>query len=203
MEHSTSFTTKDGTEYKLTYDNETGDGTRMHYLLHEDGVLKLECSHHAVPGGLTEDEFKSAIVPLSFLNCLGRTLQDLMVKEMAERSGDPMAAELAKLITPHVSLEPDQVEYVHSIATRGHSVELFVQVNQELEVEKFARQLHTEGVIGTGWTPPSAPEKEDEGDFVRPAHSKTRAFLATYYPAIIWSALVTGLAVAYVVTFGA
>jgi hypothetical protein len=201
MEHSTSFTTKDGTEYKLTYDNETGDGKRMHYLLHEDGVLKLECHHHAVPGGLTEDEFKSAVVPLAFLNCLGRTLQDLMVKDMAERSGDPTAAELAKLITPHVSLEPDQVEYVHTIASRGHSVELFVQVNQELEVEKFARALSAEPDY-SGVVILPGEEKEDEGDFVRPAHSKTRAFLSTYYPAIIWCAVVTSLAVAYVVAFG-
>jgi hypothetical protein len=200
MEHSVTYTTKDGTEYRLTYDNETGDGTQMHYLLHENGVLRLECNHHALPEGWTEAEFKSSVVPLAFLNCLGRTLHDLSIKDMAERSGDPTAVELAKLIRPHVALEADQVEYVTSIMERGHSVELFVQVNQELEVERFARQLTEAGVFGTTV---SAPEKEDEGDFVRPAHSsRVRAFLATYFPAIAFSLTFATLATLYLLTVG-
>ncbi len=144
MENSVTFTVKDGTEYRLTYDNETGDGTRVHYLLHENGVLKLECTHHALPEGLTEEEFKSSVVPLSFLNCLGRTLRDMSIIAEAEEGGNPFTAELAKLIKPHVPLDQHQMEYVNSIATRGHSAELFVQLMQELQVERFAQQLNAE-----------------------------------------------------------
>lgn len=202
MEHSVTFTVKDGTEYRLTYDNETGDGKQMHYLLHENGVLRLECSHHAVPGDLTEDEFKSSVVPLAFLNCLGRTLSDMAVKQFAEESGDEFAKELATLVRPHVTLDQAQMEYVNSIATRGHSVQLFVQLNQELEVERFARQLSQQA----DYTLPNElayrSEKEDEEDYVRPAFGKTRAFLSTYYPAIVF-ALAVVLGVAGVLILGA
>ncbi len=193
MEHSVEFTTKDGTEYRLTYDNETGGGEQMHYLLHEDGVLKLECSHHALPGDLTEDEFKSSVVPLAFLNCLGRTLQELQVKAEAEASDDVFAAELAKLIRPHVALEQDQVEYVTTILDRGHSVELFVQIQQELQVEQFARQL-----AGA-----DTKQGEDEDDFVRPAvRSSVWYNPPKWLPPTVFAALVTlGIAV-YILTFG-
>lgn len=153
MEHRTSFTTKDGTEYSLAWDNETGDGTSMHYLLWEDDVLKLECTHHKLPAPeLTEDEFKSSRVPLAFLNCLARTLNDMDVKRQAEEAGGAHAT-LAQLITPHVALEADQLAYVHSILERGHSIELFVQLQQELAVEDFARTLNSE--------PTEAPAQPD------------------------------------------
>lgn len=189
VENSVTFTVKDGTEYRLTYDNETGDGKQMHYLLHENGVLKLECNHHALPADLTEDEFKSSIVPLSFLNCLGRTLQDMAVKAEAEASGDEFAVELATLIRPHVTLDLAQMEYVNSIATRGHSVQLFVQLNQELEVERFTRQLSN---LSTG---------QDDYAPANP-QGKARAFVATYYPAIVFAVLVV-VGVAGVLIFGA
>lgn len=170
MEHSVTFTVKDGTEYRLTYDNETGDRKQMHYLLHENGVLRLECSHHAVPGDLTEDEFKSSVVPIAFLNCLGRTLRDMAVKQFAEESGDEFAKELATLVRPHVTLDQAQMEYVNSIATRGHSVQLFVQLNQELEVERFSRQLNA-AAEDNGPALERLGE-EDEEDYVRPAYGK-------------------------------
>lgn len=193
MENSVTLTVKDGTEYRLTYDNETGDGKQMHYLLHENGVLKLECNHHALPVDLTEEEFKSSVVPIAFLNCLGRALNDLMVKQEAEESGNPLTAEMGKLIRPHLALEPDQVEYVSSIASRGHSVELFVQLSQELEVERFARQLNAPA----DYTLPNelAGRLVTEGFDRKPG---LRAWLSTYWPAIVWAvgvALVSGAAI--------
>lgn len=184
MEHSVTLHTKGGTEYRLTYDNETGDGTQMHYLLHEDGVLKLECSHHALPVELTEEEFKSSVVPIAFLNCLGRTLSDLRTKEEALNSGDGMLAELATLIRPHVALEPDQIEYVTTIADRGHSVELFVQLERNLQVERFARQLNAVAEV---------VESRPVG---------VRQFFATYYPAIVWTVAVVLLVGGYMLLVG-
>lgn len=178
MENTTTYTMEDGTEYRLTYDNETDGGQQMHYLLHENGVLKLECRHHALPVDLTEEEFRSSVVPLAFLNCLGRTMNDIMVKREAELSGDTFTKELAKLIRPHVALEPDQVEYVSLIAERGHSVELFVQLQHDLEVERFARQLNT----------PLITEEEVQSAVAEgAARASVRAFLATYWPAIVWA----------------
>ncbi len=141
MEHSVEFTTKDGTSYRLTYDNETNHAT-MHYLLHENGVLKVECSHHALPAEVTEDMFRSAIVPISFLNCVGRTLAEMEVKAQATAVGG-LEAEMAKLINPHMALEQRDLDYLLTIAERGHSVELFVQLQQEYQVEEFARQLES------------------------------------------------------------
>lgn len=198
MEHSVTLHTKDGTEYRLTYDNETSDGTQMHYLLHEDGVLKLECSHHALPVDLTEEEFKSSVVPIAFLNCLGRTLSDLRTKEEALNSGDGMLAELATLIRPHVALEPDQIEYVTTIADRGHSVELFVQLERELQVERFARQLNTEVADGEYALP-----NELAGRYLaegRPVG--VRQFFATYYPAIAFAVAVVLLVGGYMLLVG-
>lgn len=200
MEHSVTFTVEDGTEYRLTYDNETNGGEQMHYLLHENGVLKLECSHHAIPGDLTEEEFKSVIVPMSFLNCLGKNIEAKHVKAMAEASGDTRAMTLAQLIRPHVALEQDQEEYVESIAARGHSVELYVQLVQELEVERFARQLNAEPANATYVLPNELAGRgtEDEEDYVRPAvATKVRQFWLTYWPAIVWSLVVVGGVGAY------
>jgi len=188
MEHSVTLKVKDGTEYRLTYDNETGDGKQMHYLLHEDGFLKLECMHHAAPRDLTEEEFKSSIVPLAFLNCLGRTLSDMAIKAEAEAGADEFVKELAVLIRPHVALDQAQLEYVNTIAERGHSVQLFVQLTQELEVERFARSLNnlTTAEDGTVIVIDGEVTAKPIG---------VLQFVATYYPAIVWVlAMALGLA---------
>lgn len=189
MENSITLTVTDGTEYRLTYDNETGD--KMHYLLHENGVLKLECNHHTLPGDMTEEEFTSAVVPMAFLNCLGRALYDTQLKQEAEgyKDASPMAYELAKLLKPHLPLEPDQVEYVSSIEERGHATELFGQLAREWQVERFARQLNAE-----------LPDVEEPAEVSRPVG--VRQFFATYYPAISFAVAVVLVVVGYMLLVG-
>ncbi len=218
MEHSVTFTTKDGTEYRLAYDNETGDRERMHYLLHEDGVLKLECSHHKLPDNLTEEEFKSVVVPLAFLNCLGRTLNDMAVRREAAESGDELAATMAQLIRPHVALEPDQLDYVRSILERGHSIELFVQLQQELQIEQFARQLNAEPAQpkrdGTEEdVPVEAQVSDDGGRTFRAATSEEleqlgsllfprKRSLPKWVAPAAFALLVVAVYIAWILTFG-
>lgn len=202
MDHTITYTVDDGTTYRFQYDNETqppepGRPAQMHYLVFEDGTLKLETWHHALPEGLTEDDFRSTVVLGAFFNCLGRTMQEIDSKAELEASPIHAYKQLATLIDPHMRIRDEHVEWVRSVMERHHDAELYVKLAQDAQVEQFARELDAEGV-----EPKDVPSEEDEDDYVRPAHSKARQFLATYYPAIAWSALVVALAVAYVLAFG-
>jgi len=111
VEHSVTYLVEDGTEYRLTYDNETGDGTQMHYLMHENGVLKLECTHHALPQGLLDEElFKSSIVPGAFFNCLGRAMQEYEHMRELVDTGSKALVRLAGMMQPHITLTCEQQE---------------------------------------------------------------------------------------------
>lgn len=173
MEHSVTYKMDDGTEYQLTYDNESGD--QMHYLLHEDGVLKLECKHHALPGEMDETQFKSVVVPGLFFTCIGKNIQAEAQRRFIREENDPVMNRMLPLISDHVQLQPHESEYLESIVERGHSVELFVQLAQEAQVERFSRQLSEEPDY-TG-TVVLSGEEEDEEDYVRPAYGKLLAIV--------------------------
>ena len=200
MQHTVSYATDDGTTYRFQYDNETqppepGRPAQMHYLVFEDGTLKLETWHHALPGDLTEDEFRSTTVLGAFFNCLGRTMQEIEQKDMLGSSEVHAYQQLATLINPHMRIRDEHVEWVRSVMDRHHDAELYVSLARDAQVEQFARELNA----GSSEEPDLT---EDEEDYVRPAHGKVRRFFGTYYPAILWSATVVGLAVAYILTFG-
>ena len=210
MQHTVSYATEDGTTYRFQYDNETappepGRPAQMHYLVFEDGKLKLEAWHHALPGDLTEDEFRSTTVLGAFFNCLGRTMQEIEQRDMLVRSPVHAYQQLATLINPHMSLRPEHAEWVQSVMERHHDAELYVKLVQDSQVEQFAREMEAEGVLGTvdltDFVEVGRPAEDDE-DYVRPAHGKARQFFATYYPVLLWSATVLVLAAAYVLTFG-
>lgn len=171
MENTITYTMDDGTEYRLTYDNETGDGAQMHYLMHENGVLKLECKHHAVPGGLTEEDFRSVRVPGAFFNCLGRNLLVSAQVQLLKASGDPSLVQLAEFVRPHVALTPVEEEWLETVADRGHSVEIALQLAREAEVERFVAQLN----------PITAPADQVE----------VPGFFRAYWPAMLWAVAVT------------
>lgn len=193
MEHSVKYTLTDGTEYEVKYDDQTpapfeAASPQMHYLVFENGALKLETWHHALPGGLTEEEFRSVIVIGAFFSCMQRGLNEYdRIAEM-RTSDNPAMVQLAGLITPHMRLRDEHIEWAKSIIERQHDVELAVKIMQDAEVERFSRQLET--AAETNEAALSRLGEEDEEDYVRPAVSKVRQFWLTYYPAIIWSLLV-------------
>lgn len=147
MQHTVEYTVDDGTTYRVQYDNETGDGEQMHYLVWENDVLKLEVNHHRLPEGLTEEMFKSTVVIGSFWNCFSRALQEHKQKAlMAEEGG--AYARLANLVTPHMTLRPEHISWADTLMDRGHDVELLIKVVEDAQVERFAQQLDTEVVDG-------------------------------------------------------
>lgn len=149
MEHTITYTVDDGTTYRFQYDNETlppepGRPAQMHYLVFEDGLLKLETWHHALPGDLTEDDFRSTVVLGAFFNCLGRTMREIEQKEQLESSPIHAYKQLATLIDPHMRIRGEQAEWVRTVMERHHDAELYVKLAQDAEVERFARQLNGE-----------------------------------------------------------
>lgn len=147
MEHTITYTVDDGTIYEFQYDNETppaepGRPAQMHYLVFEDGTLKLETWHHALPGDLTEDEFRSTVVLGAFFNCLGRTMQEVEQKEQLEASPIHAYQQLATLIEPHMRIRDEHVEWVRSVMDKHHDAELYVKLAQDAQVERFARELN-------------------------------------------------------------
>lgn len=166
MQHTVEYTLDDGTKYRVQYDNETGDGGQMHYLVWENDVLKLEVNHHRLPEGLTEEMFKSTVVVGAFWNCFSRALQEHRQQaEMAEAGG--AYARLANLVTPHMTLRPEHIAWADTLLDRGHDVELLVKVLEDGQVERFAQQLDTEGgvdgeyVITTAGAAPTPISKPD------------------------------------------
>jgi hypothetical protein len=210
MQHTVSYATEDGTTYRFQYDNETappepGRPAQMHYLVFEDGTLKLEAWHHALPSDLTEDEFRSTVVLGAFFNCLGRTMNEIEQKEQLVSSPVHAYQQLATLINPHMRIRDEHVEWVKSVMERHHDAELYVKLVQDAQVEQFARELNagdSEEPDLTDFVEVGRPVEEDDEDYVRPAHGKVRRFLGTYYPAIIWSVVFVSLVVAYVLTIG-
>jgi len=148
MEHSATYLLGDGTEYRLTWDTESPNG-QMHYLLHEDGVLKLECWHHAVPQHLTEDQMRSTLIPSSFFKCLDRHISAVNMLADAERLEGPRRELVRLMAEPHVDLTEAQEDYVRSIIERGHDTALLVEMLKEARIEAFAAQLNaTPEVVG-------------------------------------------------------
>lgn len=173
MENTVTYTMDDGTEYRLTYDNETGNREQMHYLLHENGVLKLECQHHALPGDMTEEEFRSSLVPSAFFNCLGRNIIAQEQRQMMEASGNEHLSQLAAFVRPHVTLTPEGGAWLTTVVDRGHSVEIALQLAKEQEVERFARQLSAQPDYTPGFIELAGRAGDEDGeDYVRPAFGK-------------------------------
>lgn len=186
MQHTVEYTVEDGTKYRVQYDNETGDGEQMHYLVWEDDVLKLEVNHHRLPDGLTEEMFKSTVVIGAFWNCFSRALQEHKQKaEMAEEGG--AYARLANLISPHMTLRPEHLAWADTLISRGHDIELLVKVAEDAQVEQFARQL--EG----GPVEVEVHESQPVG---------VRQFIDTYYPAITFAVAVVLVVVGYMLLVG-
>src|SRR5687768_14546390 len=120
MEHSVTYNLEDGTEYRLTWDTDSGE--QMHYLLHEDGVLKLECFHHQVPEW-SEEDLRSASIPHGFFSCLSRHFKAKAVRQEMIETGDPRLVTLAPLVAPpHVSLSPETEAYLETMVERNHDV---------------------------------------------------------------------------------
>ncbi len=217
MEHSVTYTMDDGTEYRLTYDNETGVGESMHYLLHENGVLKLECTHHRLPGDLTEDDFKSVIIPGSFFTCLGRNIEATLQRQAIESldEDDPMR-KMLPLIRDHVQLKPHESEYLTTVVERGHSVELFVKLAQEAEVERFSRELNQDpaemdadrGVISTDGGKTFRKATPEELELIADAltgklvQAEPKAPAVSHWPAIVWALFVVAGIAAYLLLVG-
>lgn len=195
MEHKVSYTMQDGTNYELTWDTESGDS--MHYLIHENGTLKLECWHHAVPQGWTDEKLKSALVPGTFFNCVARHLEAKEMRSVIEGMDDGPAKQLAQMATrPHMALSPDQEEYLASFQVRGHDVELLVKIMQDAEVEAFRERLDAEPhltditttVVEVG-EPRPIPFENNLGP--------VSAWFALYWPALLWSVVFVAGMIAY------
>lgn len=185
MENSITYTVEDGTEYRLTYDNETSKG-QMHYLLHENGVLKFECTHHALPFDLTEDEFKSVAIPSSFFRCLSKAHEETAQLAELRATGVKALVQLADMATPHIRLTAENIEWLNSVVERGHNLELLVKVMQEAQVEAFSRQLrgNLEFV--------EADELVEQHSEPRPhvvtgERRSVKAWLDAYWYAIVWA----------------
>jgi hypothetical protein len=185
MEHSVEYTLTDGTEYRLAWDTESGE--QIHYLLHEDGVLKLECWHHQVPENWAEEDAHSVAVPASLFRCLGKHFQNKTMRGEMLASPDKRIRDLAGLMArPHVSLTETQEEYLETLITRAHDTELLVKILQDLEVEQFSKQLNDQAEVS-----PGLPGADDKDLALLPAWRRN-------LPAILWATgvvLVSGLAI--------
>lgn len=190
MEHSVEYTLADGTEYRFTWDTEDKGG-QMHYLIHENGTLRLECWHHAVPEGWTDEKLKSMIVPGTFFNCVARHLQSVDMAAQIEGMDDGPLKQLAQMaVRPHMTLSPEQEAYLRTFQERGHDVELLVKIMQDAEVEAFAARLNEEPGMETTVT--------ITGGEIIPVQAKgILAWVTTYWPALLWVAAVAGGLVAY------